>query len=238
MPNTDNTNLIHERSNRGHTKMGWLESHHTFSFGNFYDPTRMGFRSLRVINDDRVVPGGGFATHSHRDMEIITYVLEGALEHKDSLGNGAIIRPGDAQIMSAGTGITHSEFNASSTEPVHFLQIWIIPKQQDLSPRYEQQHFPSETRRGTLQLIVDPQGRDRAVTIHQDAQIYTGLIDVGETITYDAKGDRYCWIQVARGIMHLNSEELRAGDGVQMPGGQHLTISTPNSAEFLLFDLN
>ncbi|MBE9166500.1 pirin family protein [Pleurocapsales cyanobacterium LEGE 06147] len=237
MSKAEITNPIHDRHARGHTKTGWLDSYHTFSFGGFYDPNRMGFRSLRVINDDRVVPGAGFSSHSHRDMEIITYVLDGALEHKDSLGNGAVIYPGDAQIMSAGTGITHSEFNPSSTEPVHFLQIWIIPNRQDLQPRYEQKHFPLETRRGKLQLIVDPQGREGAVTIHQDVQIYAAILDVGETITYDLECERYGWLQVARGTVQLNGEELREGDGVQMLGGQHLDISTLNSAELLLFDL-
>ena len=233
--NKEITHLIHDRNVRGRTKIGWLDSYHTFSFGNFYDPERMGFRSLRVINDDRVIPGAGFGTHSHSNMEIITYVLDGALEHKDSLGNGEIIRPGDAQIMSAGTGITHSEFNASSTEPVHFLQIWIVPNRQ-VQPRYEQKHFPLSTRRGNLQLIADPQGRGDAVTIYQDAQIYTAILE-SETATYDLGSDRYGWLQVARGIVQLNGEELREGDGVQILGGQHLDISTPDNAELLLFDL-
>ena len=162
MSKVEITNLIHDRHVRGHTKIGWLDSYHTFSFGQFYDPNRMGFRSLRVINEDMVIPGAGFGTHSHRDMEIITYVLDGALEHKDSLGNGAVIQPGDAQIMSAGTGITHSEFNHSPNEFVHFLQIWIIPDRQNLQPRYEQKHFPLKNRRGKLQLMVDSQGRDGA----------------------------------------------------------------------------
>ncbi len=236
MSKTEITNLIHDRNNRGHTKIGWLDSYHTFSFGKFYDPNRMGFRSLRVINEDRVIPGAGFATHSHRDMEIITYVLDGTLEHKDSLGNGTVIRPGDAQIMSAGTGITHSEFNHSYVEPVHFLQIWIVPDRENLQPRYEQKHFPLESRQGKLQLMVDSQGLDGAVTIHQDVRVYTAMLNVGETITYDVKSDRYSWLQVARGIVQLNGEELRQGDGVQMSGKQQLEISTPSQAEFLLFD--
>ncbi|GAB4536977.1 MAG: pirin family protein [Pleurocapsa sp.] len=230
-------NLIHDRHVRGHTKIGWLDSYHTFSFGGFYDPSRMGFRSLRVINDDRVIPGAGFGSHSHSDMEIVTYVLDGALEHKDSLGNGTVIYPGDAQIMSAGTGINHSEFNHSHSEPVHFLQIWIIPDQKDLEPRYEQKHFPLETRQGKLRLLVDPQGRDGAVTIHQDAQIYTATLDAGEKIDYELESDRYGWLQVARGTVQLNGEELREGDGVQMPGGQQLEITTCNGAELLLFNL-
>lgn len=235
--NTQTVNLIHDRNARGHTKIGWLESYHTFSFGEFRDPNRMGFRSLRVINDDRVVPGAGFATHSHRDMEIVTYVLEGALQHKDSLENGAIIRPGDAQIMSAGTGITHSEFNASKDVPVHFLQIWLIPDRLGIQPRYEQKHFPPSERQGKLCLIVDPQGREGAVTIHQDVRIYSGVLAAGEQITYDLSGDRFGWLQVAQGILQLNGEELRAGDGVQIPGGQQLAIETFSQAEFLLFDL-
>jgi quercetin 2,3-dioxygenase len=231
------TNLIHDRHARGHSKIGWLESYHTFSFGEFRDPDRMGFRALRVINDDRVIPGAGFAAHSHRDMEIVTYVLTGALQHKDSLGNGAIIRPGDAQIMSAGTGITHSEFNASADEPVHFLQIWVIPDRQGLQPRYEQKHFPPAERQGKLRLIVDSQGRDGAVTIHQDVQIYSAVLTEGDRIIYDLQENRSGWLQVAGGIVQLNGEELRAGDGVQLSGGQRLAIGTSTQAELLFFDL-
>ncbi|WNN91959.1 pirin family protein [Gloeocapsopsis dulcis] len=216
--------------------MGWLDSQHTFSFGSFYDPARMGFRSLRVINDDRVVPGAGFPMHSHRDMEIFTYVLEGALEHQDSLGNGAIISPGEAQIMSAGTGITHSEFNPSKTEPVHFLQIWILPDTQRLQPRYEQKAFPLEQRRGNLRLIAAKDGRDGAVTIHQDVDLYTSVLEKGDVLHYHLKPNRYAWLQVAQGIISLNNQELRAGDGVQMYGGE-LEISTDIGAEILLFDL-
>ncbi|MEM9157350.1 MAG: pirin family protein, partial [Cyanobacteria bacterium P01_F01_bin.33] len=174
------TDLIHDRHARGRTQLGWLDSHHTFSFGGFRDPNRMGFRSLRVINDDRVIPGGGFATHSHRDMEILTYVLDGALEHKDSLGNGAVIRPGEAQIMSAGTGITHSEFNHSSTEAVRFLQIWIVPNQLDLSPRYEQKQFDLAQQRGQLCLIGAKDGRDGAVTVFQDVDVYASVLSDGD----------------------------------------------------------
>ncbi len=237
MSDVEIVNQIHDRHARGHTKIGWLESYHTFSFGEFHDPTRMGFHALRVINDDRVIPGAGFGTYSHRDMEIITYVLEGALEHKDSLGNGAIIRPGDAQIMSAGTGITHSEFNASKDQPVHFLQIWVIPDRQGITPRYEQKHFPPADRQGKLRLIVDPQGREGAVTIHQNVQIYSAVLDAGEQITYDLPIYQSGWLHVARGIVQLNGEELRAGDDVEIPGGQQLTIRTSDQAELLLFDL-
>ncbi|MUL38082.1 pirin family protein [Gloeocapsopsis dulcis] len=236
MTQNTTTNIIHDRNARGRTRMGWLDSQHTFSFGSFYDPARMGFRSLRVINDDRVVPGAGFPMHSHRDMEIFTYVLEGALEHQDSLGNGAIISPGEAQIMSAGTGITHSEFNPSKTEPVHFLQIWILPDTQRLQPRYEQKAFPLEQRRGNLRLIAAKDGRDGAVTIHQDVDLYTSVLEKGDVLHYHLKPNRYAWLQVAQGIISLNNQELRAGDGVQMYGGE-LEISTDIGAEILLFDL-
>lgn len=229
--------LVYPGGDRGQTRIDWLDSRHTFSFGNFYDPQRMGFRSLRVINEDRVIPDAGFGRHSHRDMEIITYVIEGALAHRDSLGSGAVIRPGDAQIMSAGTGITHSEFNGSSTEPVHFLQIWVVPNQKNLPPRYEQKSFPLAERRGQLQLMFDPQGRDGAVTIFQDAQIYAAILESGEEITYELGRDRYGWLQVARGTVQLNGEELNEGDGIQISEQQTLNISTTDSAEFLLFDL-
>ncbi|GAB1543343.1 pirin family protein [Scytonema sp. NUACC21] len=234
---SSNTHLIHDRNARGQTKIGWLDSRHTFSFGNFYDPSRMGFRALRVINDDRVVPGAGFPTHGHRDMEILTYVLEGAIEHKDSLGNGSIIRPGEAQIMSAGTGIMHSEYNASKTEPVHFLQIWILPNKQGLQPRYEQKAFPIEEKRGKLRLIGAKDGRDGAVTIYQDVDLYTSILEPGDVINYHVKPSRYAWLQLARGVATLNGEELRAGDGVQISGEEQLAIATNAGAEILLFDL-
>ncbi|NMF62660.1 pirin family protein [Brasilonema octagenarum] len=235
-PNTK-THLIHDRNARGQTKIGWLDSHHTFSFGNFYDPNRMGFRSLRVINDDRVVPGTGFPTHGHRDMEILTYVLEGAVEHKDSLGNGSVILPGDAQIMSAGTGIMHSEYNPSETEPLHLLQIWILPDQQGLQPRYDQKTFPIEEKRGKLRLIGAKDGRDGAIIINQDVDLYTSILEPGDVINYHLKPNRYAWLQIAQGIVTLNGEELRAGDGVQMSGEEQLEISTNIGAEILLFDL-
>lgn len=231
------TDLVHDRNFRGHTQLGWLDSYHTFSFGGFQDPNRMGFRSLRVINDDRVVPGAGFATHSHRDMEIFTYVLEGALEHKDSLGTGSVIRPGEAQIMSAGTGITHSEFNHSETEPVHFLQIWILPDQIGLSPRYDQQNFSLADRQGQLRLIGARDGRDKAIKIYQDVDLYTSSLEPGNTINYKILPERYAWVQVARGIITLNGEELREGDGIQLGGGRSLEIQTQIGAEILLFDL-
>ncbi|MBW4630952.1 MAG: pirin family protein [Iphinoe sp. HA4291-MV1] len=235
-PNTK-THLIHDRNARGRTKLGWLDSYHTFSFGGFYDPNRIGFSALRVINDDRVVPGAGFPTHGHRDMEILTYVLEGAIEHKDSLGNGSVIRPGEAQIMSAGTGIMHSEYNPSETEPVHLLQIWILPNQQGLQPRYEQKTFSLEERRGKLRLIGAKDGRDGAITIYQDVDLYTSVLEPGDIISYHVEPNRHAWLQIAQGIVTLNGEELRAGDGVQISGEEQLEISTNIGAEILLFDL-
>ena len=233
----DKLHLIHDRNARGQTKLGWLDSYHTFSFGGFHDPERMGFRSLRVINDDRVIPGAGFATHSHQDMEILTYVLEGTIEHKDSLGNGAIIYPGEAQVMSAGTGITHSEFNPSKTEPVHLLQIWIIPDQRGLQPRYEQRDFPLEEKQGKLRLIAAKDGREGAVTIHRDVDLYASVLESGDVVTYSLQPNRYAWLQVARGLVTLNGEALREGDGVQLTGEEQLEISTDIGAEILLFDL-
>jgi quercetin 2,3-dioxygenase len=231
------THLIHDRNARGHSQIGWLDSHHTFSFGSFQDPSRMGFRSLRVINDDRVVPGAGFATHGHQDMEILTYVLKGALEHKDSLGNGSVILPGEAQIMSAGTGITHSEFNHSKTEPVHFLQIWILPNQQRLQPRYDQKAFPIEEKRGKLRLIAAQDERDGAVKIFQDVDLYTSILEKGDVVNYHVQPHRYAWLQIAQGVATLNGEELRAGDGVQISGEEELEITTDIGGEILLFDL-
>lgn len=233
----ESNHLIHDRSHRGHTQIGWLDSYHTFSFGQFYDPQRMGWRSLRVINEDRVIPGAGFAPHSHRDMEIFTYVLKGSLEHKDSLGNGSIIRPGEAQIMSAGTGITHSEYNASKTDPVHFLQIWVLPNQAGLPPRYEQREFPLADRESQLRLIASPQGEDGAITIHQDVKLYTAVLNPGDQLTYNLNSDRYGWLQIAQGEVTLNEQQLRAGDGVQLIGSEALTLTSVSGGEILLFDL-
>jgi quercetin 2,3-dioxygenase len=231
------SHLIHDRNARGHAKIGWLESYHTFSFSNFYDPNRMGFRALRVINEDRVIPGAGFSTHGHKDMEILTYVLEGALEHRDSLGTGSVILPGDAQIMSAGKGITHSEFNHSQTEPVHLLQIWILPDQQGLTPRYEQRAFPLEEKKNKLCLIAAKDGREGAVTIHQDVDIYAAVLEPQNSVTYEVKPKRYAWLQIAKGSVTLNGQALSAGDGVQINGEESLTMGTDAEAEILLFDL-
>ncbi len=233
-----NTHLIHDRNARGRTQMGWLDSSHSFSFGGFYDPNRLGFRSLRVINDDRVIGGAGFPTHGHRDMEILTYVLEGALEHKDSLGTGSVIRPGEAQIMSAGTGIMHSEFNHSKSEPVHFLQIWILPDKKNLKPRYEQKAFSTEERTGQLRLIAAHDARNGAVKVYQDVDLYTSILQPGDKINYHAQPHRYTWLHIAKGVVNLNGEELRAGDGVEIDGETELEMTTNVGGEILLFDLS
>lgn len=226
-----------DRMVRGTSRTGWLDSRHTFSFGEYRDPQHMGFRSLRVINEDRVVPGAGFPPHSHRDMDIVSYVLEGALEHKDSLGNGTLIRPGEVQRMSAGTGITHSEFNASTTEPVHFLQIWIIPAPGDLPPSYEQKDFPIEDRHGRLLLVAAPDGRDGAITLHQDTYLYIGNLRSGEKVAHAVGRDRGAWLQVARGIVALNGTEMREGDGAAVEYESTVEIEADTDAEVLLFDL-
>jgi quercetin 2,3-dioxygenase len=237
MSNETINHLIHDRNLRGQTQTGLLDSRYTFSFSDFYDPNRMGFRSLRVINEDRVAPGAGFPPHSHKDMEIISYVLAGAVEHRDSLGTGSVIKPGDVQIMSAGTGITHSEFNHSQTEPVHLLQIWIVPDRRGIEPRYEQQNFPAEEKQGKLRLIAAPEGKNGAVTIYQDVYLYASVMGAGDEISYEVKPNRYAWLQIAQGIVELNGEMLRAGDGVQINSPDRLEISTNIGAEILLFDL-
>ncbi len=222
---------------RGHTVWDWLDGYHTFSFGDYYDPKHMGFRALRVINEDRVKPGAGFGTHAHRDMEIITYVLEGAIEHEDSLGNGSVIRPGDGQRMSAGTGIRHSEFNDSQTEPVHFLQIWILPEREGLPPSYEQKAFPVEEKRGRLRLIAAPGGREGAVTVHQDVNLYVTVLEPGESVNYRLAPGRQAWVQVARGAVTLNGVALGQGDGAAVGQEESLQIQAAEPAEALLFDL-
>lgn len=222
---------------RGHAQHGWLESYHTFSFADYYDPRHMGFRTLRVINEDRVQPGKGFGTHPHRDMEIISYVLEGALEHKDSLGTGSVITPGDVQRMSAGTGVTHSEFNHSRSELVHFLQIWILPEQVGLPPSYEQRAFPALEKQGKLRLVASRDGRERSVTIHQAVDLYTSVLAPGEAVTHRLPPDHYAWIQVARGVIRLNDTALSAGDGAAVNEETLLTLTAKDQAEVLLFDL-
>ncbi|MGH7826782.1 MAG: pirin family protein [Candidatus Binatia bacterium] len=222
---------------RGFSKFSWLDSRHTFSFGDYYDPQHMGFSDLRVINEDRVDPGGGFPTHSHRDMEIITYVLEGALAHKDSTGTSSVIRVGDVQRMSAGTGIGHSEYNASKTEPVHFLQIWIIPNQPGLKPGYEQRSYDLTGKSGSWILVAAPDARDGAVKVHQRAELSLALLSKGEQINYPLKGGRHGWLQVARGAVSLNGMMLNAGDGAAVSEEQILEVAAIEGAEILLFDL-
>jgi quercetin 2,3-dioxygenase len=229
---------VRRSEDRGHAQHGWLDSHHTFSFADYYEPAEMGFRTLRVINEDRVAPGEGFPTHSHRDMEILSYVLEGGLEHKDSLGTGSVIRPGDVQRMSAGTGVAHSEFNASKKEPVHFLQIWILPERKGLKPGYEQKHFSAASRQGQLRLIAAPGGEEGSVSIHQDVRLYSGLLGKGQTVTHALTPGRHAWVQVARGAVRLGEQTLKAGDGAAISEEKGITLTADAPSEVLLFDLN
>jgi len=224
-------------SERFHTEAGWLDSHHSFSFADHYDPERLGFRALRVINDDRVQPARGFGSHSHRDMEIITYVLSGELAHKDSMGNGSIIRPGEVQRMSAGTGVVHSEMNPSRTEPVHFLQIWVVPDRSGHEPGYEQKLFPDAERRGKLRVVASPDGRDGSVTIHQDALVHASLLERGERVSYSLPSTRHAWVHVARGTVDVNGQSLREGDGAAISDEDRLDLTARESSEVLLFDL-
>jgi len=228
---------IRHASERGHANHGWLDSYHTFSFGSYYDPRHTGFSNLRVINDDTVAPGAGFGSHSHSDMEIISYVLEGALKHEDSMGNGSVIRPGDVQRMSAGTGVTHSEFNASDAEPVHFLQIWVVPEREGLKPGYEQKAFADEEKRGRLRLVGSRDGRDDSVTIHQDVDLYAALLGDGERVSHALADGRKGWVQVARGSASLNDRQLYPGDGVAIQGPVSVDILASSEAEILLFDM-
>lgn len=227
---------------RGAAKLDWLDSRHTFSFGHYFDPPHMGFGTLRVINEDRVRPGGGFPTHGHNDMEIISYVLEGALEHKDSLGTGSIIRPGDVQRMTAGTGIRHSEFNHSQTRPVHFLQIWIVPERMGLEPGYEQRTYPDADKRNRLRLIASRDGRDGSVTVHQDADVFASLLEAGARLAHPLRPGRGAWIQVARGAVRVDGVRLSAGDGAAVEEQLEIVIeaiedAAGETAEILLFDL-
>lgn len=222
---------------RGRTQLDWLDSYHTFSFSSYYDPDESGFSALLVINEDHVIPGGGFSTHSHRDMEIITYVLNGSLEHKDSMGNTSIIQPGDTQRMSAGTGVTHSEYNASSTDPVHFLQIWIQPNQLSIAPGYEQKHVPCEAKQGKLRLIASADGCKDSVLIHQNANLYVAVLHHDDTIEYPISGGRRTYLHVCRGEIDVNDTHLAEGDGARVTDEEILLISGQNESEFLLFDL-
>jgi redox-sensitive bicupin YhaK (pirin superfamily) len=228
---------IRPASERGHAEHGWLDSHHSFSFADYYDPAHMGFRALRVINEDRVAPAKGFGTHPHRDMEIISYVLDGGLAHKDSLGTGSVIKPGDVQRMSAGTGVSHSEFNASPSDPVHFLQIWLVPSQRGIKPSYEQKNFTEADKRGRLRVVASPDAREGSVTIHSDAVLYSGLFDQGESAELVLAAGRHAWVQVARGSVRLNGQELAAGDGAALSDVTKLELEGIERAEVLVFDL-
>jgi redox-sensitive bicupin YhaK (pirin superfamily) len=228
---------IRKSTERGHFDHGWLNTYHTFSFDQYYDPRYMGFRSLRVINEDFVAAGRGFPKHGHSDMEIITYILEGALKHEDSMGNGSVIRPGDVQRMTAGTGVRHSEQNASNEEPVHLLQIWIIPNADNLEPGYEQKAFSVDERRNQLRLIVSSDGRAGSVSMNQDANLFASILDEGTTVEHEMSQTRYGWLQVARGAIEVNGERAEQGDGVVIVGESELAIRAVESAELLLFDL-
>ncbi len=229
---------VRKAQERGHFDHGWLDTWHSFSFADYYDPRFMGFRHLRVINEDRVAPGQGFPTHPHRDMEILTYILEGALEHKDSMGNGSVIRPGDVQRMSAGTGVTHSEFNPSEREPVHLLQIWLLPERNRLPPSYEQKAFPAEALNGKLALVASHAGRDGSVAIHQDVNLYAGRFAAGETASHAVPPGRYVWLQVARGEIEVNGQALAAGDAAALSEEAKLELKAKSAAEVLVFDLS
>jgi len=228
---------LRKGTERGHAEHGWLDSYHTFSFADYYDSEQMGFSVLRVINEDRVQPGQGFPTHGHHDMEIVSYVLEGALEHKDSMGTGSVIRPGDVQRMSAGTGVRHSEFNASKQELVHFLQIWILPDRAGHAPSYEQKHFEPADLDGRLRLIASPDGREGSVTIHQDAAIYASRLNGTASATHALAPGRRAWVQVARGSVALNGQSLTAGDGARVEHETQLCLDQGRDAEVLVFDL-
>lgn len=228
---------VRKAADRGGGRHGWLETHHTFSFADYFDPAHMGFRSLRVINEDFIAAGAGFPTHPHKDMEIITYVLEGAVAHKDSMGNGSVIRPGEVQRMSAGTGVTHSEFNDSKTEPLHLYQIWILPGRKGLAPGYEQKSFSREEKLGKLRLVASPDGREGSVTIHQDAALYAGLLEPGQKATLPFKPGRHAWVQVARGAVSLGDTLLQKSDGAAVSDEKEVILIATESAEVLVFDL-
>jgi redox-sensitive bicupin YhaK (pirin superfamily) len=229
---------LRKAADRGTANFGWLDSRHTFSFGDYHDPGHMGFGPLRVINEDRVSPGQGFGTHGHRDMEIISYVLEGALEHKDSIGTGSVIRPGDVQVMSAGTGIRHSEFNHSKTEPVHFLQIWIVPDREGIAPRYDQKRFPDDEKRGRLRLVGASDGGEGAIVIHQDVKLFASILNAGQQVTHTMSPGRRAWLQVVRGAVQINGRDLNAGDGAAAQDDAALAVTGQvDGAEILVFDL-
>jgi redox-sensitive bicupin YhaK (pirin superfamily) len=229
--------VIRKAEDRGASRISWLDSHHTFSFSDYHDPEHMGFRALRVINDDTVAPAGGFGTHGHRDMEIITYVLDGALGHSDSLGTGSVIRPGDVQKMSAGTGIRHSEFNHSQTDPVHFLQIWIVPDRGGVKPSYEQINFPREAKLGKLLLVASNEKRDGMIHIQQDAKLYVTVLEGDQRVEHELANGRHAWVHVARGSVTMNGQTLKAGDGAAITAESKIELSAASEGEVLLFDL-
>ena len=229
--------LIRKSDARGHANHGWLDSRFTFSFADYYDPAHTQFRTLRVMNDDRIAGGAGFPTHPHRDMEIVTYVLEGALQHRDSMGNGSVIRPGDVQYMSAGTGVTHSEFNASETDPVHLYQIWMFPDRKGYKPAYGQKHFAEADKRGKLRLVISPDGREGSVKIHQDNELYATVLAPGETVKHELKPQRHAYVQVARGSVTLNGQALQTGDGAAISEERSIELAGVQDAEVLVFDL-
>ena len=229
---------IRKANERGHASHGWLDTYHTFSFADYYDPLWMGFRSLRVINDDTIAGGGGFGTHPHRDMEIITYILSGALQHRDSMGHEAVLKPGDVQRISAGAGITHSEFNYSPVDPVHLLQIWIQPDRKGVKPAYAERSYGNATAKQALTLVASREGRDGSVSIHQDADLWLARFDAGATATHPFKPGRHAWVQVAEGEMTLNGQSLKAGDGAALSNETALTLAAAKPAQALLFDLN
>jgi len=230
-------NAVRRANERGHARHGWLDSFHSFSFADYHDPSHMGFGPLRVINEDRVQPGQGFGTHGHRDMEIISYVLEGGLAHRDSMGNGSVIRPGDVQRMSAGTGITHSEYNASERDPVHFLQIWIEPEVRGIAPSYEEKRFDDASKRGQWRLIASRDGREGSVRIHQDARLYVTRLEAGESISHELASGRRAYVHVIRGDARVNEQPLTTGDALKVESEREVRVDQAQAADVLLFDL-
>ncbi len=228
---------IRRAAERGHANHGWLNSHHTFSFARYHDPKYMGFKTLRVLNDDTVQPGQGFGTHSHQDMEIISYVVNGAMEHKDSMGTGSVLQPGDVQRMSAGRGVTHSEFNHSPTEPLRFLQIWVLPESEGIDPSYEERHFAETEKRSRLRLIVSPDGEEGSLRIHQDVRVYASILAKSESVEHEISSGRHAWVQVVQGSLSLNGDELHEGDGAAVSDLAQLSFEGVEEAEFLIFDL-
>jgi len=228
---------VRKAAERGHADHGWLDTYHTFSFADYVDPAHMGFRALRVINEDRVQPGQGFGMHGHRDMEIVTYVLEGELEHRDSMGNGSILRPGELQHMTAGTGVRHSEFNPSAVQPVHLYQIWLLPERNGLKPSYADKTFPEEERRGRLRVVASPDGREDSLTIRQDAVIHLATLSAGEAVRHNLRRDRSAWLQVLRGKVEIQERRLDAGDGAAIHDQAGLHVEAVEAAEVMLFDL-